>query len=266
MITAFGLHLDFSYRAYVLEGLINLVVQFLAIGDYKKCPVTRDFAQHFLRKEDHRVAFTSALRMPEYTKTSLVLTQGAHSFQRIVDTQKLVVFGDEFDRSAACAAKQGEIFYDIQQAALFACAANHGFEGDDTLFFLVADLLPLEEMLPASRHAADPALMSVREHNESVIPEQLGNGIFVVAQVVMIGVFQPFMRGLEFNQYKRQTIHKAHQVCPPLMHLASYPELRNEQEIVVFRRLPVDDAHRLIDFRVTPTFTLAAHLYLDTIF
>ena len=82
----------------------------------------------------------------------------------------------------------------------------------------------------------------------------------------MIGVFQPFMRGLEFNQYEWQTIHKAHQVCPPLVHLASYPELRNEQEIVVFRRLPVDDAHRLIDFRVTPTFNLAAHLYLGTIF
>src|SRR6266699_6053162 len=193
MITAFGLHLDFSYRAYVLEGLINLVVQFLAIGDYKKCPVTRDFAQHFLRKEDHRVAFAAALRMPEHTQTSLVLTQGAHSFQRIVDTQKLVVFGDEFDRSTSCAAKQGEIFYDIQQAALFAGTTNHGFERDDTLFFLVADLLPLEEMFPASRHAANPALMPIGEDDERVIPEDLRNSILVVAQVFVIGIFNTFM-------------------------------------------------------------------------
>src|SRR3989442_14263800 len=106
MIATFGLHLDFSYRAHVLESLINLVVQFLAICDYKKCPVARDFAQHLLREEDHRVAFTTALRMPEHTQASLVFAQGAHSFQRIVDTQKLVVFGDEFDRSATSGAKQ----------------------------------------------------------------------------------------------------------------------------------------------------------------
>src|SRR2546430_6550076 len=141
MVAAFGLHLDFSYRAHVLEGLINLVVQFLAISDDQKCPVARDFAQHLLREEDHRVAFTTALRMPEYTQASLVFTQGTHSFQRIVDTQKLVIFGDEFDRSATCATKEDEIFYDIQQAALFAGATNHGFERDDTFLFLVADLL-----------------------------------------------------------------------------------------------------------------------------
>ncbi len=51
--------------------------------------------------------------MPEYTQTSLVLTQGAHGFQRIVDTQELVIFGDEFGWSAACAAKKGEILHDI---------------------------------------------------------------------------------------------------------------------------------------------------------
>src|SRR5207247_1046325 len=99
--------------------------------------------------------------MPKHTQASLVFTQGAHGFQRIVDTQKLVVFGDEFKRGAASAVKQGEIFYDIQQATLFAGTANHGFEGDHTLFFLVADFLPLEEMFPASSHAANPALMPV---------------------------------------------------------------------------------------------------------
>ena len=161
MVAAFGLHLDFSYRAHVLEGLINLVVQLLSICDDKECPVAWDFAQHLLREEDHRIAFATALRMPEHTQASLVFAQGAHSIQRIVDTQKLVVFGDEFDRSATSAAKQSEIFYDIQQAALFTGTANHGFERDDTLFFLVADLLPLEEMFPASRHAANSALMPI---------------------------------------------------------------------------------------------------------
>src|SRR6266571_6462391 len=161
MVAAFGLYLDFSYRAHILEGLINLVVQFLAICDDKKCPVARDFAQHLLREEDHRIAFATTLRMPEHTQASLVFAQGANSFQSIVDTQKLVVFGDEFDQSPTSAAKQSEIFYNIQQAALFTGTTNHGFERDHTLFLLVADLLPLEEMFPASRHAANPALMPI---------------------------------------------------------------------------------------------------------
>ncbi len=170
--------------------------------------------------------------------------------------------GDQLEQCAACIAEKGEILDDIQQAALFAHATNDSLKRDNPLFFLVADLLPLKEMLPASRHAANPALMPVREHDKGVIPEQLGNGIFVVAQVVVKSVFQPLMCGLEFHQHERQAIHKAHQVCPPRMHLASYPQLRNEQEIVVLRSIPVDDAHRLIDFRVT----FAAHLYLDAIF
>src|SRR6266568_6707449 len=128
MVAAIGLHLDFSYRTHILEGLINLVVQFLAISDDKKCPVAWDFTQHLLREEDHRIAFATALRMPEHTQATLVFAQGAHSFQRIVDTQKLVVFGNEFDQSSSSSVKQGEIFYDIQQATLFAGTANHGFE------------------------------------------------------------------------------------------------------------------------------------------
>src|SRR5207245_8634499 len=130
MVAAFGLYLDFSYRAHILEGLINLVVQFLAICDDKKCPVARDFAQHLLREEDHRIAFTTALRMPEHTQTSLVFAQGAHSFQRIVDTQKLVIFGNEFDQSSTSTAKESEILHDIQQTVLFEGTANHSFERD----------------------------------------------------------------------------------------------------------------------------------------
>src|SRR6266566_1750266 len=219
MIAVFGLHLDFSYRRDVLEGLINLVVQFLAISDDKKCPVAWDFTQHLLREEDHRVAFTAALRMPEHTQTSLIFAQGAHSFQRIVDTQKLVIFGDEFDRSATSAAKQDEVLHDIQRAALFTGAANHGFEGDDTLFFLVADLLPLEEMFPASRHTANPALMPIGEDDERVIPEDLRNSILVVAQVFVIGIFDTFMRCLQFDKDQRQPVYKAHKVGSFPVHL-----------------------------------------------
>src|SRR6266487_3050334 len=248
MVAAIGLYLDFSYRAHILEGLINLVIQFLAISDDKKCPVAWDFAQHFLREEDHRIAFATALRMPEHAQASLVLAYRAHGFQSIVDTQKLVVFGDEFDRSATSAAKQSEIFYDIQQTVLFAGTANHRFERDDTLFLLVADLLPLEEMFPASRHAADPALMPVRENNERVIPEDLWNGILVIAQVIVISIFNTLMRCLQFDKNQGKSVHKAHQVGPFPVHLSRNPELRRQKEVIIRGVVPVNDAHRLDNF------------------
>src|SRR5260370_31911680 len=101
--------------------------------------------------------------MPEYSQASLVLAYGVHGIQRIIDAQKLVVFGDQFDQRAASVAKEGEILHDIQQAALLTGSANHGFERDDAFFMLVNDLLPLKESLPASRDSADSALVIFRE-------------------------------------------------------------------------------------------------------
>ncbi len=66
--------------------------------------------------------------MPEHTQAPLVLAYGVHGVQRIIDAQKLVVFGDQFDQRAARVAKEVEVLHDIQQAALLAGTANHRFE------------------------------------------------------------------------------------------------------------------------------------------
>jgi hypothetical protein len=61
-------------------------------------------------------------------------------------------------------------------------------------------------MFPASRHAADPALMAVREDNKSVIPEDLWDGILVVAQVIVVGIFEPLVRSLQFDKDQWQPL------------------------------------------------------------
>src|SRR5258708_10142141 len=188
--------------------------------------------------------------MPEYSQASLVLAYGVHGIQRVIDAQKLVIFGDQFDQRAARVAKQREVLHDIQQAALLRGSANHGFERDDAFFLLVTDLLPLEEVFPASRDTADPALAAVREDNEGIVPEDLWNGILVVAQVIAIGIFESLVRCLQFDEYQWKTVDEAHQVRPPFVHLARNPELRDEQEVVVRGIVPVDDTHRLVDLFV----------------
>ena len=58
------------------------------------------------------------------------------------------------------------------------------------------------------------------------------------------------MGGLELDEDQRQAVDEADQVGAALVHVAGDPELRGQQEVVVGRVLPVDDAHQLGPFVV----------------
>ena len=55
------------------------------------------------------------------------------------------------------------------------------------------------------------------------------------------------MRRLQFDEDQRQAVDEADQVGAALVHLAGDPELRGEEEVVVLRLVPVDDADGLGD-------------------
>src|SRR5437763_698403 len=119
--------------------------------------------------------------MPEDAQLSLIFLNAAHGLQSVVDAQELMVPCKQLDQRPSGIIKEGEILHDIQQAALFAAAPNHGLERDRAFFILAANFLPLEKVFPTSRHAADPAFMTVREDDEGVVPEDLRNGVPIVA-------------------------------------------------------------------------------------
>src|SRR6266567_3359590 len=119
--------------------------------------------------------------MPEDAQPPLVLLGYLQSSQHIIDTQKLVVFGNQFDQRAACIAKERKILHDIYETPLLAGATDDRLKRDNALFFFVADLLPLEEMLPTGRHAANLALVAVRQNDKGVVAEDMRNGVLVVA-------------------------------------------------------------------------------------
>ena len=53
--------------------LVNLVIEFLPVGDDEECPVAGIFPQHLLGEEDHGKALAASLRVPENAQLPLIL-------------------------------------------------------------------------------------------------------------------------------------------------------------------------------------------------
>ena len=52
------------------KSLVDLLIQFLPVGNDNKCPVARHLPQDLLGKENHGDGFTASLRMPEHSETA----------------------------------------------------------------------------------------------------------------------------------------------------------------------------------------------------
>jgi len=118
--------------------------------------------------------------MPEHPQPPLVVLNLLHRANGIVNPQELVILGQNFGGGALGGEEDGEIFHQVKQAGFVAGALHDGIEGDNALFVLITDFLPLAEVLPGSGNGADAAFTAVGEEDEGVVPEQLGNGGFVV--------------------------------------------------------------------------------------
>ena len=117
--------------------------------------------------------------------------------------------------------------------------------GSAFLFAFIVNLLPLSEVLPPGSHAADFALRTIGEDDGGVVPEELRNRIFVIAEVVLVGVLYRPMRCLQFDEHQRDAIDEPQQVCPLSAIVPGNPKLRSKEEVVVYRLLPVDEPNDL---------------------
>ena len=184
--------LRLSHRARVGEVLVDLLVEFLAVGDDQEGPVARQLAQHLLGEEDHGIAFAAALGVPENAQPARGSSAAVlHRREGVVDAEVLVVLGDQLDRAPALLHEQREVLDQVQQPRRIARAAEHRLQRDDALLPFAVDLLPVVEVLPPGRDGADLAGAAVGEDDERVVRKELGDGGLVVAQVVPEGVFQP---------------------------------------------------------------------------
>ena len=182
--------------------------------------------------------------MPENAEPPLVFVNLQHGFEGIIDAQVLVVHRHQFLQTVFAFRVKDEVFDNIQQAGFITHPAQHGVERDDTFLAFGIDALPLVEMFPFSAQAAQAGGFAVGENDQGVVPEKLGDGIFVIAQIVLVGVFELLMAGFEFDENQGQAVDKPQQVGAPGVDITRDPQLRNQQKIVLKGPLPVDHPHR----------------------
>jgi hypothetical protein len=77
----------------------------------------------------------------------------------------------------------------------------------------------------------------------------LRNGVAVVAQVVVVSVFQVLVHPFQLNEYQRDAVDEPDQVRAPVVEVGVDPELRDEEEVIVVWVLPVDDGEFLRERR-----------------
>ena len=224
------------------EVFVDLVVEVVAIGDDEEGPVTGNFTQDFLAEEDHGVAFAAALGVPEDAEFALVVLDFADGLDGLVDAEELVVFGDDFDKRAFSGIEKGVVFDEVEESVFFTGALDNCVEGDDPRFGFVADLFPLAEVVPGCGGAADDALAAVGEENDGVVVEELGDGGFVVLEVLFVGEFELFVVGFEFDEDEGKSVDEADEIGAFVAIFAGDPELGDHEEMVVVWVVPVDDA------------------------
>ena len=228
---------------------MRLLVEVLAVGDDDERPVPRHLAEHLLREEEHRHRLARALGVPEDAELAPLLRRGVpqllHPGEGVVDTEVLVVAGEQLDEPTGQVLEDDEVLDQVEQAFLGAHAPDDRLQRDRSFLALGVDLLPLREELPARRDGPHLGLRAVGEDDEAVRGEQVRDGVAVVAEVVVVGVLQVAVRRLQLDEHERDAVDEADQVGAPVVQVGVNPELRDEQEVVVLRVLPVDDGELL---------------------
>ena len=100
-------------------------------------------------------------------------------------------------------------------------------------------------MLLGGGHAADQCIAAIGQKDDRVVPEQVRDGVFIIAEVARIGGFQVLVGGFQLDKDQRDAVDKAEQVGSALVVIAGDPKLGGEEEIIFQRVLPIDEADRL---------------------
>jgi hypothetical protein len=168
-----------------------------------------------------------------------------HRSNRIVDAEELVVLPEDLHEPGLVLGEEREVLDQIEKARSIARAAQHHFERHAARLVLALDALPFEEAVPIRGQRADAAVGAVRRDAERVVPEERGNRRLVVGEVLVESRARRHAHLLELDDHPGQTVDEAHEVRPAGVERTDDAELAHEQEVVVFRRRPVDDLHAL---------------------
>ena len=231
------------------EGVVDLLVQILAVGQDQEREVPAQLAPNLPREIDHRIALARTLRVPEHAKPAAVPRSAVfHRLHRPVHAEELVVAGEDLRRRARGLVEDDEVFEEVEEVGLGAGSLQQRLHVDDARL-LLGEALPGVEELELGRVRADLGVDAVSEDAERVEVEELRHHIPVIAEVVAIRHEEVFVDVLELHEDKRDAVDESDDVrAPPAPQRSRHPELPDAKEMVVAGVVEVKHAearHRL---------------------
>ena len=89
---------------------------------------------------------------------------------------------------------------------------------------------------------ADLRLFAVAEHHYCVVVEEIGDGGLVIREVLLESGFEIAVDVLALDEQQGQAVDEAHDVGSPAVEIAAHPQLAHAEEVVILRRLEVEDS------------------------
>ncbi len=222
------------HHAAAGEGLVDLRVQVVAVGEYQEGEVAAQLAVHLAGEHHHRVALASPLGVPEHAQLPLAGLAVPDRLDRAVDAQELVVAGQDLLRFAGGLVEEDEVLQQVQEVALVAHALEQRLHVHRARFFL-GQALPFVEVFPLAGDRADLGLFPVAEHHDGVVMEDVGNCVLVVREVLLEGNFQILVDVLALDEQQRQAVDEADDVRPFVVDVAAHPQLAHAEKVIVLR-------------------------------
>ena len=155
------------------------------------------------------------LQAPVHRKLPLQILLFPHGIHGPVHTEHLMVAGDDLSRRPGLAlVKQDEVLDDVEQPIVREHAVQErlGFQAAGVR---LVHPLPLGEVVPAARDRAVTCLVPIRDHQERVVMEGMGDDVLVhvVRQVVVEALADVPVDGLQFDEHQRKPVDEADEVA-----------------------------------------------------
>ena len=229
------------HHAAAGEGLVDLGVEIVAVGQHQEREVAAQLAMHLAGEHHHRVALAGPLGVPENAELPVSRLPLAHRLDGPVHAEELVVAGQDLPRLAGRLVEEDEVLDEVEKVALVADALQQRLHVHGTRL-LLGQPLPLVEVPPPARDGADPRLLAVGEHHHRVVVEEVRDGVAVIGVVLLEGGLQIAVDVLALDEEQRQPVDEADEVRPAAVEIAAHPQLAYAEEVVVIWVVEVEHA------------------------
>ena len=209
------------------ELAVELLVEFDPVGDHDECPRAGKSAQHLLGEPQHGQALAGSLGVPEHPEALVACGSDPDQvLDRGVDAEHLVVAGEALHQPTGSLHVGHEVLDQVEEPIVGAGPPDGCLKGDHAPSAVGVDDLPVPEEAPGGVGGPDLGLRAVGEDHEPVGPEELRDGVVVVAQVLVVGRLDRTVRFLELRQDQRDAIDEQDRVGPTAMEIPGDPHLR----------------------------------------